>query len=135
MLRNSTAPPRQRRRLAARDSRKIDVDRARQAKLAETVGLIVAKHSDPGRILELYYWSRNATLLPAIRALMQLPQAARATLLSCLATAPQSLHASGKGNGRLPPSSSHLNGAVRAKARANGNGARHSGWEARTPHA
>jgi hypothetical protein len=79
-----------------RNGRKVRQTERLATRLAETVGLIVAKHSDPGRILELYYWSRESALFPALRALMQLRPDARTRLLSFLsaASAPQAIHAS-----------------------------------------
>jgi hypothetical protein len=52
------------------------------------VGLIVAKHSDPGRILELYYWSRDPGLYELIRAVLALGPASREAIQSFLTAAP-----------------------------------------------
>jgi len=75
--RSKSRPRRRRSASAAKRSHNADVDRSRKARLAETVGIIVARHSDPGRILELYYWSREAGLYELIRAVRAINEEAR----------------------------------------------------------
>jgi hypothetical protein len=72
-----------------RSTERLDV------RLAETVAAIVAKHSDPGRILELYYWSREPVLFQAMRSLMQMRLHTRRRLLCFLSAVsePGSIHA------------------------------------------
>jgi hypothetical protein len=51
------------------------------------VGIIVARHSDPGRILELYYWSRGPGLCELIRAVLAANETAREAVCRFLSTA------------------------------------------------
>ena len=59
-----------------------------ELRLAEAVGIIVAKHSDPGRILELYYWSRAPGLCELIRAVLAVNEEAREAVRGFLTTVP-----------------------------------------------
>ena len=56
--------------------------------LAALVRSVVTRHADPAQVLELYYWSLDPDLTDLMRALIAVPQEARAALLAFLAKAP-----------------------------------------------
>ena len=84
-----------------------------EPKLPDVLTQIVAK-SDPGRLMELYYWSQEPGLLNIIRAISALPEAGRQALESFFALAedPQSVVATWESTGRLSLESRSLGEAL-----------------------
>ena len=78
-------------------------------KLPDVLTQIVAK-CDPGRVMELYYWSREPGLLDIMRAIGAMPEASREALESFFALVgdPQSVAATWETSGRLSLESRNL---------------------------
>jgi hypothetical protein len=68
----------------------------------EVVSTLVNGGTDPSRLLELYYWTREPGIVELIRAYLDLPAAAQRSLGDFLLSAkPQSVTASFDAHGRL----------------------------------
>jgi len=77
--------------------------------LPDVLGQILAK-CDPGRVMELYYWSKEPGLLDIMRAIGAMPEASREALESFFALVgdPQSVAATWESSGRLALESRNL---------------------------
>lgn len=57
-----------------------EMRRNAEPKIEETVQRLIAEYGDPARLLELYYWSQQSSLIEVIRAVSALPSKTRARL-------------------------------------------------------
>lgn len=82
----------------------------------EVIKTLVNGESDPSRLLELYYWTREPGVVELIRAYLDLPQAAQRHLGDYLLnTRPQSVVSSVDAQGRLILSKSDAPPQARAE--------------------
>lgn len=93
--------------------------------LQTIVSALLADHSDPAQLLELFYWSEEPNLLPTIRALVGMTEETRAALCAYLTVArdPAGIVAHVSGEGALVLATADVasvarGGATRAKERS-----------------